>query len=165
MGRWKHFVLCILILGLYTDLGCQESLEPYIVEVDQNQPEQAPVKIGQMLAGKRFIKAKLKGAVYHATMLAGADFREADLEGADLTHAMLLGANFSRANLANANFEDSMLLGVHLENAQIDGANFKNTSWLTQDQIDDACGTPKGLPEGLKASKNMSCERPTIKSE
>lgn len=44
--------------------------------------------------------------------------------------------------MVNANFENSMLLGTHLENARINGANFKNTGWLTQDQIDDACGTP-----------------------
>jgi hypothetical protein len=65
----------------------------------------------------------------------------------------------------NANFEDAMLFGAHLENANIDGANFKNTSWLTQDQIDDACGTPKVLPDGLKAPKTLGCKQDKIRSE
>jgi len=145
-------------------LGCfQESLEPYIVEVDQNdQLLPVRVEIGQIFAGKRLVKAKLKGANFSGSMMAGIDLREADLEDADLTGAMLLGANLSRANLVNANFEGAMLLGTHLENAQINGANFKNTSWFTQDQIDDACGTPRGLSEGLKAPKSVRCVQNTI---
>lgn len=154
-------------MGLSASLGClQESLEPYIVEVDQNdQSLQAPVEIGQMLAGKRLVKAKLKGANFRESMMAGTDLREADLEDADLTGAMLLGANLSRARLVNANFERAMLLGVHLENANINGANFKNTAWLTQDQIDDACGTPRALPDSLRAPNDASCDQRTIKPE
>jgi hypothetical protein len=129
----KFLALCALIMVFPASLGClQESLEPYIGEVDQNdQSLPAPVEIGQMFVGKRLVNAKLKGANLRGSMMAGVDLREADLEDADLTGAMLLG--------------------THLENAQINGANFKNISWFTQDQIDDACGTPRGLPEGLKA--------------
>jgi len=156
----KCLALCALIIVFSAPLGClQESLEPYIVEVDQiDQSLTAPVEIGQMFVGKRLVNAKLKGANLRGSMMAGVDLREADLEDADLTGAMLLGANLSRANLVNANFDGAMLLGTHLENAQINGANFKNTSWFTQDQIDDACGTPRGLPEGLKAPKSVRCE-------
>ena len=164
----KSLALCGLIIVLSAPLGCmQESLEPYIVEVEvKDEPiHKAPATAGQMLAGKRLKQANLKGANLRAAMLAGTDLRDADLEGADFTDAMLLGANLSRAKLANANFEGAMLLGTHLENAHIDGANFKNTSWLTQDQIDDACGTPKALPERLKAPQGASCEQPTIKSQ
>jgi hypothetical protein len=158
---------CGLIMVLSAPLGClHESLEPYIVEVEvKEESRHPPVPPGQMLAGKRLRKAHLKGENLRGAMLAGTDLRDADLEGADFTDAMLFGANLSRAKLVNANFEGAMLLGTHLENAHIDGANFKNTSFLTEDQIDAACGTPIALPEGLKASQGVSCEQPTIKSE
>ena len=161
MGRGQFIAVCGLIIGLSAPLGCvHESLEPYYVDLPEtDQSFHRPGTIGEMLAGKRLKKAKLKGANFQGAMLAGTDLREADLENADLTHAMLLGADLSRANLVNANFEAAMLLGTHLENAHIDGANFTNTSWLTQDQLDDACGTPKGLPEGLKAPKTVTCEQ------
>ncbi len=107
----------------------------------------------QMLAGKRFKKAKLKGANLRGAMLAGADFRGANLEYADLGGAMMLGANLSGANLMNANFKEANLLGAHLEGARIEGTNFHKTVFLTQDQLDDACGKPRALPEGLKAPK------------
>jgi hypothetical protein len=108
---------------------------------------------GQMLAGARLRKANLNGANLHRAMLAGADLRGSDLESADLRHAMLLGADLSGANLINANFEEAMLLGAHMEGAWIDSANFKNAAFLTQDQVDEACGKPKVLPEGLRAPK------------
>lgn len=131
-------------------------------QVYEDQSRRKPDPPGQMLAGKRLKKEKLKGANLRSTMLAGADLRETDLEDADLTGAMLLGANLSGANLVNANFENAMLLGAQLENAHISGANFKNTAWLTQDQIDDACGTPRVLPEGLKAPTGVNCKPTTI---
>ena len=105
-----------------------------------------------MLVGVRLKKAKLKGANLEMAMLAGADFREADLEYANLKQAMLLGANFSKAKLLNTNFEEANLLGASLEGARIDGASFKNT-FVTQDQIDEACGRPRALPQGLKMPK------------
>ena len=105
-----------------------------------------------MLAGVRLRKAKLKGANLEMAMLAGADLREADLEYANLTHAMLLGANLSKAKLLNTKLDGANLLGASLEGARIEGASFKNT-FLTQDQIDEACGKPRALPEGLKVPK------------
>ena len=105
-----------------------------------------------MLAGVRLKKAKLKGANLEMAMLAGADLREADLEYANLSQAMLLGANLSRAKLLNTKFDGANLLGALLEGARIEGASFKNT-FLTQDQLDEACGKPRALPEGLRAPK------------
>ena len=105
-----------------------------------------------MLAGVRLKKAKLKGANLEMAMLAGADLRDADLEYANLSQAMLLGANLSRAKLLNTKFDGANLLGAILEGARIEGASFKNT-FLTQDQLDEACGKPRALPEGLKAPK------------
>lgn len=106
----------------------------------------------QMLAGKKFRNGKLMGANFRGAMLAGADFRGADLQYADLEDAMLLGANLSGANLMNANFKNANLLGAQLEKARIDGTYLHKTA-LTQDQLDDACGRPRALPEGLKAPK------------
>ena len=157
---------CALIIVFTALLGClyEVSEKPYVVEVDQKDDPipKPPVTAGQMLAGKKLKKANLKGSNFSGAMLAGADLRQADLEDADLKGAMLLGANLSGANLVNANFERAMLLGAQLEEARIDGANFKNTAFLTQDQIDEACGKPRALPERLKAPKSVTCEQTTI---
>lgn len=164
----KFLPTCGLIVVFSAPLGClyEAAQQPYIVEVEvKDESIPSPVPPGQMFAGKRLKKANLKGENLRGAMLAGADLREADLEDADLSGAMLLGANLSRAKLVNANFEGAMLLGVHLENANIDGANFSNTAWLTQDQVDDACGRPKVLPERLRAPKGATCEQPTDKSQ
>jgi uncharacterized protein YjbI with pentapeptide repeats len=83
-------------------------------------------------------------------MLAGADLRQANLEYADLHGAMLLGANLSGASLLHANFEEAMLWGAQLEGAQIEGANFKD-AFVSQDQVNEACGKPNILPEGLSS--------------
>ena len=105
-----------------------------------------------MLAGVRLKKAKLKGANFDTAMLAGADLRDADLEYANFKRAMLLGVNLSGANLVNANFEEANLLGASLERARIEGASFKN-AFVSQDQINEACGKPRALPQGLKVPK------------
>ena len=169
----KFLVSSVLVLVLFVSFGCQEVDQERIQEImkqkqvyeDQSKADRKPDPPGQMLAGKRLKKEKLKGANLRSAMLAGADLREADLEGADLTGAMLLGANLSGAKLVDAIFENANFLGTQLEKAHISGANFKNTAFLTQDQIDDACGTPKVLPEGLKAPKGTSCERTTMESK
>ena len=156
-----------LIILLSISFGCLEAADEKRIQeimkqrqVYEDQSRRKPDPPGKMLAGKRLRKAKSKGENFRSAMLAGADLREADLEGADLTGAMLLGANLSGANLVDAIFDNANLLGAQLENAHIDGTNFQNSAWLTQDQIDDACGRPRVLPEGLKAPK--SCERPPI---
>lgn len=105
-----------------------------------------------MLAGVRLKRAKLKTANLEMAMLVGADLQEADLEYANLKQAMLVGANLSKAKLINTNFEEANLLGASLEGARIEGASFKNT-YVTQDQIDEACGRPRALPRGLKIPK------------
>lgn len=162
----KCLASCALIIVLTSLVGClyEVSEKPYVVEVDQKDESirKPPVDAGQMLAGKRLKKAKLKGEKFIGAMLAGADLRQADLEDADFKDAMLLGANLSGANLVNANFEGAMLLGAQLEEALIDGANFKNTAFLYQDQIDEACGKPRALPERLKAPAGVTCKQTTI---
>ena len=55
---------CALIIVLTSLVGClfEVSEKPYIVEVDQEDEsiQKPPVNAGQMLAGKRLKKAKLK---------------------------------------------------------------------------------------------------------
>jgi hypothetical protein len=162
----KFWVSIVLIILLSVSFGCskevdQERIQEIMKQVYDDRSRRKSDPPGRMLAAKRLKKANLKGANFRSAMLAGADLREADLEDADLAGAMLFGANLSDAKLINANLEETMLFGAQLENARIDGANFMNSMWLSQDQIDDACGTPKALPDGLRAPK--SCERPTIK--
>jgi len=158
----KFLASCAMIMLLFAPCGCLYDApeKPYVVIVDEKDESlhKPLLTAGQMLAGKRHQNANLKGANLRSAMLAGTDLREADLRDANFTGAMLLGANLNRADLVNANFEGAMLLGVQLERARIDGANFKDSAFLTQDQIDDACGTPKTLPKWLMAPKRVSCE-------
>ena len=156
---WLLFIL--LAPGCSQDIS-QEKVREIMKPVYEDRSRQKPEPPGQMLAGKRLKKANLKGAHFRSAMLAGADLRQADLEDADLKDAMLMGANMSGANLVNANFEGAMLLGAQLEEALIDGANFKNTAFLDQDQIDEACGKLRALPEQLKAPTGVNCKRTTI---
>ena len=160
--RSRGWLTVSLIILLTAPLGClyEVAEKPYVVELDQKDESihKPPPSAGKMLAGKKFKKAKLKGEQFMGAMLAGADLRQADLEDADLRDAMLMGANLSGANLVNANFEGAMLLGAQLEDALIDGANFKNTAFLDQDQIDEACGKPRSLPENLKAPTGINCK-------
>jgi len=147
-------------LGCFRDVD-QEKIQEIMKQVHEDQRREKPDPPGQMLTGKRLQKAKLKGANLRAAMLAGADLRETDLEGADLTGAMLFAANLSGANLVDAIFQNAMLLGARLEGALIDGANFKNTAFLDQDQVDEACGNPRALPEKLKAPTDVNCKPTT----
>ena len=164
----KFWVSSVLITLLSVSSGCLQAADEKRIQeimkqkqVYEDQSTRKPDPPGRMLAGKRLKKANLKGANLRQAMLAGADLREADLENADLTGAMLLGANLSGANLVNANFENANFLGAQLERAHIDGTNFKSSAFLTQDQIDEACGNPRALPEELKAPTGVNC-KPTI---
>lgn len=153
---WPVALTIVLLLGSCSIIGRSSSHSAEAVHSEVISRVETPLSEdtkGQMLIGGRLRKAKLNGANLHRAMLAGADLRESDLESADLGGAMLLGANLSGANLANSNFEGAMLLRAQLEGARIEGANFKNAAFLTQDQVDEACGKPKVLPEGLRAPK------------
>lgn len=148
--KWEG-ILCPLVLTVVLLLGScsvRGQSSPPIVETPHSG-----IIPGQMLAGARKKNAMLNGANLQRAMLAGADLRGSDLESSDLRSAMLLGANLSGANLTNANLEGAMLLGTHMEGARIDGADFKGAAFLTQEQIDETCGTPRVLPQGLRAPK------------
>lgn len=142
---WPLVLTVILLLGSCSIRG-QSS--PPIVEAPHSD-----VIPGEMLAGARKKNAMLSNANLQRAMLAGADLRGSDLDSADLRSAMLMGTNLGGTNLANANLEGAMLLGTQFEGARIDGADFSGAAFLTQEQIDETCGNPRVLPQGLKAPK------------
>jgi hypothetical protein len=164
---WSVVLMFVLLLSSWILIGWLKLTNVGRLQMDVNWAQRdllrQKLQVGQreefslegedihetMLAGVRLKKAKLKGANLRKAMLAGADLRQANLEYADLQGAMLLGANLSGASLLHANLEGTMLLGAQLEGAQIDGANFKD-AFVSQDQINGACGNPTILPEGLR---------------
>jgi hypothetical protein len=153
---WPIALTVVLMLGSCSIIGWPGSRgveKLHSEDISRDETLHSEDIKGQMLAGARLRKAKLSSANLQRVMLAGADLRGSDLESADLRGAMLLGANLSGANLVNANFEGAMLLGAQMEGARIDGVDFKNAAFLTQDQVDEACGKPKVLPEGIRAPK------------
>ena len=135
----KFLVSSVLITLLSVSSGCLQAADEKRIQeimkqkqVYEDRSTRKPDPPGRMLAGKRLKKANLRGA------------------------------NLSGANLVNAKFENANFLGAQLERAHIDGTNLKSTAFLTQDQIDEACGNPGALPEELKAPTGVNCQPTTI---
>jgi hypothetical protein len=127
--------------------------------------------------------AKISGALLDDALLAGANLARADLShtvltDANLSRAFLAGANLSGAGPVFANLRGAVLRGANLSGANLSGANLRDTDlrdtdlshaslWVanmagadlsigrnvTQEQLDQACGKPKALPEGLHLDK------------
>jgi uncharacterized protein YjbI with pentapeptide repeats len=66
------------------------------------------------------------------------------LSDADLSEARLFAANLRGAHLDGADLTRANLKGAHL-----DGADLADAQSLTQEQLDQACGTDTKLPLGL----------------
>ena len=80
-----------------------------------------------------------------------ADLRRDNLEGADLRGANLEGAFLGGANLQGADLRSANLQGAVLSGANLSGANLLTARYLTQEQLDQACGNEQTkLPDGLK---------------
>ena len=103
--------------------------------------------------------ADLSGAYLLYTKLNGAD-----PSGAELSDAKLAFANLSGADLSDARLNRAVLLGAHLNNvhlnradlnladlsdADLSRANLSGVRNLTQEQLDEACGTDANLPPGM----------------
>src|SRR6516225_488138 len=83
--------------------------------------------------------------------LARADLTRADLGGTKLTRAHLVGADLTGAdltdtNLTSANLTSADLVSANLANADLSGAfltvaDLADVQYLTQEQLDKACGT------------------------
>ncbi len=67
--------------------------------------------------------------------LVGADLRGRDLRGADLRGAVLVAADLAGADLRRAD-----LTGADLRDADLSGADLRGALFLTQAQLDAACG-------------------------
>ena len=105
---------------------------------------------GAVLARANLREANLGGAVLNGAVLAHANLGEANLggavlNGADFYYANLRGANLRGTDLSLANFFEADLSKADLSGALFDGARY-----LTQAQLDVACGElPKSLPDSL----------------
>jgi hypothetical protein len=114
-------------------------------------------------------KADLSDADLRDAGLFAANLRGIHLDGADLTHAdlffakladshlpraklvstVLVDADLARANLRNANLTDANLMRANLTDADLTRANLTDARNLTQEQLNQACGTETTLPPGL----------------
>jgi uncharacterized protein YjbI with pentapeptide repeats len=109
--------------------------------------------VGANLSGANLIGAKLKAATLTNANLSGATLSAAHLDGANLGFAALMGANLMGAHLDGANLMGARLDGANLSGAHLDGANLASAKLDSQDQLNQACGKPKALPDGLKLDK------------
>jgi uncharacterized protein YjbI with pentapeptide repeats len=106
------------------------------------------------LTDANLTRAKLTGADLTSADLILADLRGAKLTGAnltsaDLTAADLTAANLSRTNLIFADLTGADLTGANLTDADLTSADLTGAKLSSQAQLDQACGKPAQLPEGL----------------
>lgn len=106
---------------------------------DDVSPPAADVQAALTVIGRRKVEddeVNLSGAHIPKAYLA-----KADLTGVDLTDADLRGAD-----LRDADLRDADLRGAILTHAVLSGADLTDAKVLTQEQLNDACGTDvKGL--------------------
>jgi hypothetical protein len=93
------------------------------------------------------LRAKLQEANLFRAKLQGANLA-ANLAGAFLAYADLAGANLAGDNLTGA-----VLFRANLADANLTGADLGSALFLTQAQLDRACGKPRALPPGLTLDK------------
>jgi hypothetical protein len=128
------------------------------------------------LANVSIPKAYLAGADLNGANLSGADLNGANLSDANLSVAILFDANLSGAILSDANLSGAVLgnvvgslnganlsgailfganlSGAYLFRANLSGADLSGARFLTQTQLDAACGDANTkLPEGFKPPK------------
>jgi uncharacterized protein YjbI with pentapeptide repeats len=103
---------------------------------------------GANLSGADLTGTDLRNANLLSANLTGAKLTKADLTGTDLTGADLTGADLTKADLTKAGLgrvlSDDIPIGADLTKADLRGAQF-----LTQQQLDKACGTDVKLDPGL----------------
>ena len=110
---------------------------------------------GAKLAGVNLMRADLSSADLSGVNLMSADLSGAKLGGAKLAGAYLTGAKLGNTILIYADLSGAKLGGANLTNASLfganlTGANLSEAKWLTQQQLDTACGDEKTtLPPGF----------------
>jgi Pentapeptide repeats (8 copies) len=139
------------------NIGLIEALETLNARrIDMSRLEMPGAYLeGVQLEGGRLIRANLKEATLVLAKLSRAKLSQADLAGAklfgaklqqaDLLQADLFGADLLQADLFGANLFGAKLSGANLSRANLSGAHF-----LTQEQLNAACGNEETkLPPGL----------------
>lgn len=111
--------------------------------------------------------ADLRLANLENAAMAGANLRDANLTGANLTGVNLAGAYLAGAKLKEANLTGANLTGAHLEGAVLKGAvllrtnlreaDLRGTMGLEERQLTHACGSPFGIPKGVKPPLYVTC--------
>jgi uncharacterized protein YjbI with pentapeptide repeats len=105
--------------------------------------------------------ADLRWADLRGAMLFDADLGNANLSSADLSGAILNKANLSGASLTKVYLTNAELTKADLSGADLSGADLSNARYLTQAQLDKACGTDAKLSPGL--TLNKPCPKPESK--
>jgi hypothetical protein len=124
---------------------------------------------GASLSEANLSGANLKDADLRDTNLGYANLTEANLSEANLGDANLSGrtnlvdANLSRAFLSSTDLRGAFLGGAKLRDAYLWAANLSGAMLINADlagafldgqtQLDQACGKPRTLPEGLHLDK------------
>ena len=93
------------------------------------------------LAGADLSGAFLTVAYLTRAHLVGADLTGAYLNDTNLTSANLTRADLVSANLANADLSGAFLTVADLGGANLTGADLTDVQYLTQEQLNKACGT------------------------
>jgi Pentapeptide repeats (8 copies) len=115
---------------------------------------------GGKLAGAWLRNSDLRGAILDEANLTNAGLVAVDLTGAHLASANLVNsslreatlnqADLSSADLSGADLSGADLWRAKLDDANLSGANLQTVKNLTQDQLDQACGSSRTkLPNGL----------------
>lgn len=105
---------------------------------------------GADLRGANLFGATLNRAHLNRAHLNDATLSDADLSDAHLNHATLSGADLSDADLSDADLLFADLVGANLSGANLSGADLRGARFLTQQQLNQACGdTNTKLDPGL----------------
>jgi uncharacterized protein YjbI with pentapeptide repeats len=106
--------------------------------------------IGANLSRAKVNIADLSDADLKFANLSDANLNFTDLSNADLWDSDLTDANLRDADLIGANLSDVKLFGTNLSGANLSNADLSGAFYLTQTQLDEACGNANTkLPEGL----------------
>ena len=93
------------------------------------------------LTSANLTSADLAGADLSGAILTSADLTRADLGGTKLTRAHLTRAHLTRAHLVGADLTGAYLNDTNLTSANLTSADLTDVQYLTQEQLDKACGT------------------------
>lgn len=109
------------------------------------------------LTGSTFDHANLAAAKMQGARLRGVTFQGATLVLADLTGADLVGASLEIADLSEAILRDTDLQGVSLKQARLKNVSLAGARHLTEEMLNEACGTPRDLPAHLHGLELPPC--------